>query len=94
MLLNEFLKEHKNNEQQQATIAELKSNIARQQEAMEALTAQLKEQSAQIQKVSAQVEMSKAAQQMALNWCCWGERCLLHREHFQFNLSQRSPGPH
>jgi hypothetical protein len=30
MLLNEFLKEHRKNEQQEATIAELKSRVAQQ----------------------------------------------------------------
>ena len=48
MLLNEFLKEHRKNEEQEATIAQ-------QQKGMEALTAQVKEQAAQIQKVSAQL---------------------------------------
>ena len=60
MLLNEFLKEHHKNEEQQATIAQLKSG-------MEALTATVKEQAAQIQKVSAQLEMSKSALQTVLN---------------------------
>jgi len=58
MLLNEFLKEHKKVESQQATIAELKSTVAQQQKGMEVLTAQLKEQAAQIQKVSAQLELN------------------------------------
>jgi hypothetical protein len=40
MLLNEFLKEHKRNEKQEATIAELKSQV-------QVLTATLKEQAAQ-----------------------------------------------
>ena len=51
MLLNEFLKEHKRVETQQgkieeqeATIAELKSTAARQQKGMDVLTALLKEQ--------------------------------------------------
>jgi len=61
MLLNEFLKEHKRVEAQQATISELKSTVAQQQKGMEVLTAQLKEQAAQIQKVSAQVEISRPA---------------------------------
>ena len=47
MLLNEFLKEHRKNEEQQKQI--------------DVLTAQLKEQAAQIQKVSAQIEASKFA---------------------------------
>jgi hypothetical protein len=67
MLLNEFLKEHKKVEAQQATIAELKSTVAQQQKGMEVLTAQLKEQAAQIQKVSAQVEMNKPAPQTVAN---------------------------
>jgi Chaperone of endosialidase len=58
MLLNEFLKEHRKNEEQQAIIAQLKSG-------MEALTATVKEQAAQIQKVSAQLEASGSAPQVA-----------------------------
>jgi hypothetical protein len=57
MLLNEFLKEHRKNEEQQATIAQLKSG-------MEALTATVKEQAAQIQKVSAQLEANKPTPQV------------------------------
>jgi hypothetical protein len=52
LLLNEFLKEHKKVEQQQASISQLKSE-------MQTMVAQLKEQAAQIQKVSAQLEMQK-----------------------------------
>jgi hypothetical protein len=67
MLLNEFLKEHRKNEEQEATIARLTSTdakqeatIAKQQKQIEALTAGL-------QKVSAQIEMSKPAPQMVTN---------------------------
>ena len=71
MLLNEFLKEHKKVEEQQANIAELKStvaqqkndfqaNVAHQQEQIEALTAGL-------QKVSAQLEVSKTAPRVVNN---------------------------
>ncbi len=60
MLLNEFLKEHRKVEEQQATISQLKSG-------MEALTATVKEQASQIQKVSAQLAFSKPAQQTVLN---------------------------
>ena len=67
MLLNEFLKEHKKVEQEQATVAELKSTVAQQQKGMEVLTAQLKQQAAQIQKVSAQVEMSKPEVRVVAN---------------------------
>jgi Chaperone of endosialidase len=53
MLLNEFLKEHRKNEEQEAT-------IARQQKQIEALTAGL-------QKVSAQLQASRHAEQIAAN---------------------------
>ncbi|SRR5436309_7674654 len=53
MLLNEFLKEHRKNEEQEATIASLQKQI-------EALTAGL-------QKVSAQLELSKSAPKTAQN---------------------------
>jgi hypothetical protein len=66
MLLNEFLKEHRKVEEQQATITQLQSkvlkqeaNAANQQKHIEALTAGL-------QKVSAQLEVSKAAPQTVL----------------------------
>jgi len=54
MLLNEFLKEHRKNEKQEATIAELKAEIG-------TLSATVKAQAEQIQKVTAQLELSKAA---------------------------------
>jgi hypothetical protein len=60
MLLNEFLKEHRKNEEQEAT-------IVRQQKQIEALAAGLKEQKALIQKVSDKVELTRPAPQMALN---------------------------
>src|SRR5262249_14237286 len=56
MLLNEFLKEHREVQEQKATIAQFKNEIAN-------LTATVKEQAAQIQKVSAQLELSKSAPQ-------------------------------
>jgi len=56
MLLNEFLKEHKKVEQQEATIAQLRSQ-------METVVAQLKEQDSKIQKVSAHIELSKPVAQ-------------------------------
>jgi hypothetical protein len=60
MLLNEFLKEHRKNEEQEATIAQLKSGI-------ETLTATVKEQAAQIQKVSAQLQANKPTPQVVLS---------------------------
>ena len=74
MLLNEFLKEHRKVEEQQATITQVKATVAKQaaiavqqQAEIKALTTSLKEQASQIQKVSAQVEISKPASQMVLN---------------------------
>ena len=67
MLLNEFIKEHKKVEEQQASIADLKATVALQQKGMEVLTAQLKEQAAQIQKVSAQLEVNKTAPRTVAN---------------------------
>jgi hypothetical protein len=46
MLLNEFLKEHRNVAEQQNTIAELKANAAQQQKQIEALTATVRGKSA------------------------------------------------
>jgi hypothetical protein len=66
-LLNEFLKEHQKVEEQQASIADLKSTVALQQKGMEVLTAQLKEQAAQIQRVSTQVELNKPAPSTVAN---------------------------
>jgi len=73
MLLNEFLKEHKRVEAQQskieeqeATIAALKSTSARQQKGMDVLTAQLKEQAAQIQNVSTQIGISRSTTKVNL----------------------------
>jgi hypothetical protein len=60
MLLNEFLKEHKKVEEQQASISQLRSE-------MQTTVAQLKEQAAQIEKVSAQLEMSKPATKVVVN---------------------------
>ena len=74
MLLNEFLKAHRQIQEQEATLTQLKSNSARQEativtqeQEIRALTADLKEQKALIQKVSDKVELSRPAPQMALN---------------------------
>jgi len=67
MLLNEFLKEHKKVDEQQASIADLRSTVALQRQEMQVLTAQLKEQAAQIQKVSAQLEASRPAPKVVAN---------------------------
>jgi hypothetical protein len=60
MLPNEFLKEHRKGEKQEATIAELKTEMA-------ILSTTVKAQAAQLQRVSAQLELSKSARQTAIN---------------------------
>jgi predicted ribosome quality control (RQC) complex YloA/Tae2 family protein len=74
VLLNEFLKEHRKVEQQEATIAQLKKDFGA---TIAQLTARLDEQAVQIQKVSAQLaaaspsrgglEASKPASQLVNN---------------------------
>ncbi len=60
MLLNEFLKEHRKVQEQGATIAQLKNEIA-------TVVVRLKEQDSKIQRVSAHIELSEAVAQTALN---------------------------
>jgi len=60
MLLNEFLKEHRRVQKQEATIAQQQKEIA-------TLAAQLKEQAALIQKVSAQLKSSGPSPHLASN---------------------------
>src|SRR5205823_3821184 len=60
MLLNEFLKEHRNVAEQQSTIAQLKTTVAQQQKQIEALTAGL-------QRVTAQVESGKSSVPVAIS---------------------------
>jgi hypothetical protein len=71
MFLNEFLKEHKKVEKQEAMITQLKNDFqtvsTQQRKEIELLSAQLKEQASQIQKVSAQLEASKPAPQVVNN---------------------------
>jgi uncharacterized coiled-coil protein SlyX len=71
MLLNEFLKEHRKVEEQQATIAELKSTVAQQQKGFESKMTKQEKQiealTAGLQKVSAQLEASKPAPQVVNN---------------------------
>jgi septal ring factor EnvC (AmiA/AmiB activator) len=74
MLLNEFLKAHRKieeqvrtNRQQEATITELKSAVAQQQDEIQTLMASLKEQAAQIQKVNDQLTLTEPAPQVVLS---------------------------
>ena len=71
MLLNEFLKEHRKMQEQDATITQLRSTVAKQQKDFETtmtqLTARLDEQASQIQNVSAQVGASRPVPQVVVN---------------------------
>jgi hypothetical protein len=58
MLLNEFLKEH-------TRVQELQATVVRQEKAMDALLAHIKEQDSKIQKVSEHLQMDKPAPQVA-----------------------------
>ncbi len=74
MLLNEFLKEHRKVQEQEVTITEVKSAVAKQKAALaqqqkeiKALTASLKEQASQIPKTGAQLELAKTRPQLVVN---------------------------
>ena len=74
MLLNEFLKEHRKNQQQEATIGTLQSTLAQQQSTsveqtkeIETLKAALKEHMAQLQRLSARLEVKTSATRAADN---------------------------
>jgi len=71
MLLNEFLKEHRKVEEQQATIVQLKYAVAQQKKDFQATATHQQKQiealTAGLQRVSAQVEMGRPAPQMALS---------------------------
>ena len=68
MLLNEFLKEHRKLQEQEATVSQLKSTVAQQQKDFQETAAHQQKQievlTASLQKVSDQLERSKAAPQM------------------------------
>ena len=64
MLLNEFLKEHRKVQEQEATIAQLKKDF---RATVAHLATRLDQQAAQIQKISAQLEASKPAPQVVNN---------------------------
>jgi uncharacterized coiled-coil protein SlyX len=67
MLLNEFLKEHRKVETQEATITDVKSIVAQQQNEIETLRAALKAQAAQIQKVSDRFRTKAPAPRVVAN---------------------------
>jgi hypothetical protein len=64
MLLNEFLKEHRKVQEQDATISQLKQDF---RATVAELNARLKEQDSKIEKVSAQLEVSKSAPQVVVD---------------------------
>ena len=64
MLLNEFLKEHRKNEEREATVTQLKKDFGA---TIAQLVARIDEQAAQIKKVSAQIEMNKFPAQTVVN---------------------------
>jgi hypothetical protein len=64
VLLNEFLKEHRTVQEQEATIGELRADF---RATVAQLTARLEAQEAQIQKVRAHLEASKLTLQVVAN---------------------------
>jgi uncharacterized coiled-coil protein SlyX len=67
MLLNEFLKEHRRNEEQQAIIMQLKSTDAEQEATIAKQQKQIEGLIVRLEKISAQVELSKSGSQTAFN---------------------------
>jgi molybdopterin/thiamine biosynthesis adenylyltransferase len=63
MLLNEFLKEHKKVEQQQAVISQLQSTVAKQEANAACQEKQIEALTAGLQRVSAQLEVIKPGSQ-------------------------------
>jgi uncharacterized coiled-coil protein SlyX len=67
MLLNEFLKAHRKMEVQEATIAQLKSTVAKQEATAAHQQKQIEALTAGSHRVSAQVQMNQPAPQTTLN---------------------------
>jgi DNA-binding phage protein len=66
MLLNEFLKEHREIQEQKAIIAQLKSVLEKQETANVRQQKQIEALTRGLQKVSAEVEMSRPAPQVVV----------------------------
>jgi uncharacterized coiled-coil protein SlyX len=66
MLLNEFLKEHRTVQEQEATIAQLKFAVAKQESTAVQQQKQIEALTAGLQKVSAQLELNRPAPQAVL----------------------------
>ena len=67
MLLNEFLKEHRKVQEQDARIAQVKSTAAKQEATIAQQQKQIEALTAGLQKVSAQLDLNRAAPQTVLN---------------------------
>jgi predicted secreted Zn-dependent protease len=67
MLLNEFLKEHRKVQEQQATIARLESKVTKQELTATQQQKEIEALTATVQKVSDQVALSKPAPQLVAN---------------------------
>ena len=67
MLLNEFLKEHRQVEQQKAGLAEMKSVVSKQEELIAKQQKQIEALTATVRKVSERVALSAPAPQIAAN---------------------------
>ena len=68
MLLNEFLKEHRNGEEQECKIQEQESTIAELKSEIRSLAAMVNEHASELRKVNAQLQISNAtAQEIASN---------------------------
>ena len=67
MLLNEFLKEHRTVEEQEATIAQLKSALAKQERVDGEHQKQIEALTAGLQKVSTQIELSRTEPRIVVN---------------------------
>ena len=67
MLLNEFLKEHRKVEEQQATITRLESKVAKQESTAMQQQKQIEVLTATVQKVSGQIALSKPTPLLVAN---------------------------
>jgi len=67
MLLNEFLKEYRQFEEQKAGFAEMKSVVSKQEELTAKQQKQIETLTAIVQKVSDQVALSRSAPQLVAN---------------------------
>lgn len=74
MLLNEFLKEHRKVEQQEATIGQLKSALAKQERVDGEHKKQIEALTAGLQKVSAQIEVNRPGPRVVVNDRSTGKR--------------------